>query len=690
MDETTGYTCVVLHVDLDCFYAAVEHVRLSIPKEQPLAVQQWDGLIAVNYAARAAGIARHERAGEALRKVGILEFVCHHAATPCVFSIFRRFSDICERASIDEAYLDVSDQDRLLAGAIIAERIRSAVRMELGYTCSVGIATNKLLAKIASAKNKPDRQTLIPPRAVPGLMQMLPLRKIKLLGGKLGEEMKQKWGCLTAGDAQQIPQAELMACFGERLGTYAWKAVRGFQADKVQVKQISKSMLAAKSFSATSDLSAVRRWLGILAEELSIRMHRDFEQNHRQPKLLQLYYRSGHFKHSADHSKSVAMPPAVLQLLSLSRSHLSGGGAACQRQGIGQLSGTQGLQRIGAVDMEATEAKQDQQSSVQGAVDDGKDDAGFRAPCTDGVAGAVTERTRALAKVLEEKAFQIFERLDDAFPCSRLALAASGFQELPSQGIQSIQHFFSSGSGQQHLTLVDTKQQTVGLLPKPVEIPVGKPTGILKFLTPNPTVSLSLGEHEVNCGKELHCPFLRSNAEVCSNATSSEFQFHVEASAGNPRAESSSDLHSLNAMPVNLQHKGVLSNQLEDKSRLQSSSNQSEVGEIVEQATMEEATSWNCTLGNSSRQDEVQKPPEDAGHVDLETVDVEEQRRILEGIYKSQHGPLHGQPAVRPQKKIRGGHESHLSSSKRVRGQQSGTQPNQPSISTFFHTQNKP
>jgi DNA polymerase eta len=104
--------------------------------------------------------------------------------------------------------------------------------MELGYTCSVGIATNKLLAKIASAKNKPDRQTLIPPRAVPGLMQMLPLRKIKLLGGKLGEEMKQKWGCLTAGDAQQIPQAELMACFGERLGTYAWKAVRGFQADK--------------------------------------------------------------------------------------------------------------------------------------------------------------------------------------------------------------------------------------------------------------------------------------------------------------------------------------------------------------------------------------------------------------------------------------------------------------------------
>jgi DNA polymerase eta len=81
MDETTGYTCVVLHVDLDCFYAAVEHVRLSIPKDQPLAVQQWDGLIAVNYAARAAGIARHERAGEALRKVGIPEFVFHHAAT---------------------------------------------------------------------------------------------------------------------------------------------------------------------------------------------------------------------------------------------------------------------------------------------------------------------------------------------------------------------------------------------------------------------------------------------------------------------------------------------------------------------------------------------------------------------------------------------------------------------------------
>lgn len=138
MDED-GHTSVVLHADLDCFYAAVEHVRLGIPTEVPLAVQQWEGCIAVNYAARAAGIVRHERVSEALRKCPELQLVHvetiggdpaalgtaeslgpggkakaslerYRQASAKVLNIFRRYSKLCERASIDEAYLDVSEQ----------------------------------------------------------------------------------------------------------------------------------------------------------------------------------------------------------------------------------------------------------------------------------------------------------------------------------------------------------------------------------------------------------------------------------------------------------------------------------------------------------------------------------------------------------------------------------------------------
>ncbi|MCO5562883.1 hypothetical protein L7F22_016519 [Adiantum nelumboides] len=133
MEREPPSSSVILHVDLDCFYAAVEHARLGIPPEKPLAVQQWEGLIAVNYAARAAGIVRHDRVADALRKCPDLQLVHvetigndkgdgvaarrdtskvslerYRQASKCVFNIFHQFADICERASIDEAYMDVT------------------------------------------------------------------------------------------------------------------------------------------------------------------------------------------------------------------------------------------------------------------------------------------------------------------------------------------------------------------------------------------------------------------------------------------------------------------------------------------------------------------------------------------------------------------------------------------------------
>lgn len=224
---------IILHIDLDCFYAAVEHVRLGIPRAVPLAVQQWEGLIAVNYAARAAGVIRHDRVAEAKRKCPDLKLVhvetigCaagasrtsgkvslerYRQASIRIFNVFKRLAPVCERAGIDEAYFDISlqveelmkqsiDWDaenskllyqpegfrepsvefpgggmvvmdgpllpcntydrRLLAGSMVACQIQAAVVGELGYTISVGVTCNKLLAKIASGMNKPSRITVV-------------------------------------------------------------------------------------------------------------------------------------------------------------------------------------------------------------------------------------------------------------------------------------------------------------------------------------------------------------------------------------------------------------------------------------------------------------------------------------------------------------------------------------------------
>ncbi|ACO66326.1 predicted protein, partial [Micromonas commoda] len=236
MDASQLQRRVVIHLDLDCFYAQVEAKRLGIDPSVPLAVQQWSGLIAVNYPARHRGVKRHLNVTEAKKLVP--ELVCVHQSRKVSLRRYRRASwrvmsalaDRCEhveRASIDEAYVDVtrevdaaidgrtnaeidemvrdgvnasgavvpltpstSEHDmRLAIGAHICAGIRAAVLHQTGFTMSGGVAHNKMLAKLASARNKPNKQTAVSARAVTEMMESLPMRSIKGLGGKLGEKV---------------------------------------------------------------------------------------------------------------------------------------------------------------------------------------------------------------------------------------------------------------------------------------------------------------------------------------------------------------------------------------------------------------------------------------------------------------------------------------------------------------------
>jgi nucleotidyltransferase/DNA polymerase involved in DNA repair len=139
---------------------------------------------------------------------------------------------------------------RLAAGAGLACRLRGAIHSELAFTSSAGISNNKLLAKLGSAMHKPNQQTLIPPRAAPGVVAALPLGRLRNFGGKLGQQL-EALGCATAGDVQGLPPDTLRRHFGERAAGIAL-AVRGYSGETVAEKERPKSMLAAKSFAATS------------------------------------------------------------------------------------------------------------------------------------------------------------------------------------------------------------------------------------------------------------------------------------------------------------------------------------------------------------------------------------------------------------------------------------------------------
>ncbi|GAA5913650.1 DNA-directed DNA polymerase eta [Sporobolomyces salmoneus] len=396
---------VIAHVDIDAAYASMEMVRLKLDPTQPMATQQWNGLIAVNYPARAYGITRHESPAEALKKCPHLKLVhvqtyrngdtepgywsdpppspathkvsldMYRKESRKILSVFQEFCPIVEKASIDESFLDLTslvrtrlleeypqlraappesplgpdtplplpheldinhieweelgnlvprngqkkdrlkrldsngtelppssspskpstsaadqsgepeeeDEDReppltwsdlaLSFGAAIVSKIRAETHQRLGYTCSAGIAPNKMLAKLCSAWKKPNAQTILRHCAVLAFLRPMPFQKIRNLGGKLGNAVKETYEAETVEDLQQYTLAELQAKLGDDSGVWLWEVCRGLDFTEVEPKTNVKSMLSSKNFRPyIYHYSEVIHWLNILATELHLRL----------------------------------------------------------------------------------------------------------------------------------------------------------------------------------------------------------------------------------------------------------------------------------------------------------------------------------------------------------------------------------------------------------------------------------
>ncbi len=214
----------VIHIDMDAFFAAIEQQANPELRDKPVIVcgdPDGRGVVATaSYEARAFGVHSAMPVREAKRRCPQAIFVrgrhsYYSKISNLLLEVYRKYTPEVEPFSIDEAFLDVKGCERLHGGACeIAGKIKVEVREALGLTCSVGIAPNKLLAKMASDMNKPDGLTIIRAEDVESTIWPLPVRKLYGVGKKTSQAL-ESLGIKTAGAIARMPVELLIAKFGE-------------------------------------------------------------------------------------------------------------------------------------------------------------------------------------------------------------------------------------------------------------------------------------------------------------------------------------------------------------------------------------------------------------------------------------------------------------------------------------------
>lgn len=165
----------------------------------------------------------------------------------------------------------------LAHGAELMANVRRAVLSELGYTTSGGIASNKTLAKLCSGYKKPNAQTTLLPRAVPGFLKTLPVSKIRFLGGKLGRALAETWDAETVGDLWTVPRERMQAHFGPD-AAWVHAVIRGVDHSPVNARIANKTMLASKNLRPPIRARhEAHTWLEMLATELVVRLRELWE-----------------------------------------------------------------------------------------------------------------------------------------------------------------------------------------------------------------------------------------------------------------------------------------------------------------------------------------------------------------------------------------------------------------------------
>jgi DNA polymerase-4 len=246
----------IIHLDCDCFFAAVEMRDDPALRGRPLAVGgrvEQRGVIATcNYEARRYGVRSAMPTREALRRCpGLIlrppDFARYRAASQAVHAILADYTPLIEPLSLDEAYLDVTAATAASPTATqLARILREHIRAEVGITASAGVAPNKFVAKVASDWRKPDGLFVVPPERVAAFVAALPVARVPGVGPVTAARLRQL-GIETCAQLRAWPLERLLRTFG-RLGAMLWERCRGIDPRPVAPDQPRRSLSVETTF----------------------------------------------------------------------------------------------------------------------------------------------------------------------------------------------------------------------------------------------------------------------------------------------------------------------------------------------------------------------------------------------------------------------------------------------------------
>jgi DNA polymerase-4 len=307
----------IVHIDMDAFYASVEQRDDPRLRDKPVVVA-WKGnrsvVCAASYEARRFGVRSAMAAvhAERLCPEAIFvppDFTRYRAVSQSTREIFRRHTDLIEPLSLDEAYLDVTENKTGLATATrVARSIREQIREELHLTASAGVAPNKFLAKIASDWRKPDGLFVIQPEDLDTFLPPLPIWRIPGVG-KVTEKRLATLGIKTVGDIRNLELNILEDHFG-RYGERLYELARGIDHSAVVADRQTKSISAEDTFEIDVPLSETEPIILRLAEKVWVASRKET----RIPRTVVLKLKTSDFN-ILTRSHTPVTPPATCEEL---------------------------------------------------------------------------------------------------------------------------------------------------------------------------------------------------------------------------------------------------------------------------------------------------------------------------------------------------------------------------------------
>jgi len=273
----------IIHIDMDAFYASVEQRDFPEYRGKPIVVggkPDSRGVVATaSYEARQFGIKSAMSCSKAYQLCPTAIFVyprfdAYSSVSKSIREIFSRYTDIIEPLSLDEAYLDVTEDKLGIGSAIdIAKSIKDAIKNELNLTASAGVSINKFVAKVASDMNKPDGLTFIGPSKIKAFMEKLPVEKFFGVGKVTAAKMKAMQ-IHTGSDLKNLSESQLLSQFGKS-GKFYYKIVWGIDDRPVRANRETKSVGAEDTLAEdTNEDSVMHDLLKQISETVAKRLEK--------------------------------------------------------------------------------------------------------------------------------------------------------------------------------------------------------------------------------------------------------------------------------------------------------------------------------------------------------------------------------------------------------------------------------